>query len=493
MSDLSNYLSQIHEADDRPLFMEAERSANAGALRAAYVMLWLSCAESLKRRFREAKQRDAAAAKIDGEVTRKEEEHRSVDKFVLEKAREYGLLSETAYKVLLHVYEMRCVYGHPYEEAPSEEQVNHAASVVVEHVLSQPLRLRHGFCQLLLGNMLQEEHFLDDVRTAVEQFAEDTLPRIDIKVIPWLLNEYWTALEAIADDPSMKLFFDRGLWFCRAILSTTGLAIFDQDEWHTKAGDYPKTLIRTLTRKELFEPIGERAQDSLVGSAVKQAFNRPSTLRVLERIEQDDGLTTRQKERFHNCVSLMTVKHLRSSGLSATMCFNRIIDQLKAYDWYKQSPAIDLAFSRGPDWLQDLSEDQLTELGRNVLQAAQGNERSAATLLASKRLSGWPSRLISGALLECFTNDDDQLRFKCRRLPAVLGTIEKLTPEKRDSIVSEAVSSVLGSTPKNSSLSEEEFEEALDIVDKYDFAKHLGDALEEKRDALPTEGEVKDE
>jgi hypothetical protein len=78
------------------------------------------------------------------------------------------------FTILLNIYEMRCLYGHPYEEAPTDEQVTHAAAMVVEHVLAQPVRLRHGFGKPLLKSLLEEKNFLDDQASAVEAFAAET-------------------------------------------------------------------------------------------------------------------------------------------------------------------------------------------------------------------------------------------------------------------------------------------------------------------------------
>ena len=71
--DLSSYAKNILSSEDYPLFDGAVEAGKAGALRAAYVMIWLACAESLKRRFREAEKRDHVAGKIVGEVKGKPE------------------------------------------------------------------------------------------------------------------------------------------------------------------------------------------------------------------------------------------------------------------------------------------------------------------------------------------------------------------------------------------------------------------------------------
>jgi hypothetical protein len=46
-------------------------------------------------------------------------------------------------------------------------------------VLSQPVRLRHGYCVERLKGLMGDLHFLDDQASAVPAFAEDMLPKID--------------------------------------------------------------------------------------------------------------------------------------------------------------------------------------------------------------------------------------------------------------------------------------------------------------------------
>lgn len=68
MVDISEYAAKILTEEDRPLFQEAVTSAFHDALRGAYILIWIACAEGLKRKFREAVVRDGNANKsiIDG-------------------------------------------------------------------------------------------------------------------------------------------------------------------------------------------------------------------------------------------------------------------------------------------------------------------------------------------------------------------------------------------------------------------------------------------
>ena len=183
--DISSYANKILSLDDRPLFEEAVEVAKVGALRSAYIMIWLACAGSLKRRFREAGIRDNAAGSIVGQIEEREANHRAVDKYLLEEAHKYGFVSDSQLTILEHIYDMRCIYGHPYEQAPSSETVIEAASEVVDLVLSKPVKLRHGFAQQVLTSLLQIGSYLDDQESAVLSFAKTISPSTTVADRTW--------------------------------------------------------------------------------------------------------------------------------------------------------------------------------------------------------------------------------------------------------------------------------------------------------------------
>jgi hypothetical protein len=178
-ADLEPYAAEILSLEDRPLFEEAVSAARAGALRAAYVMIWLSCAESLKRRFGEARAWDSEAGKIFGQINALEEDHKAVDNLILDRAESYGFVSDSQKVRLKHIYELRCLYAHPYREAPSKESLVDAAQTVVTLVLSRPVTLRHGYAQRQLDRLLKEATFLDDYEPAVLEQVQHVIRRMD--------------------------------------------------------------------------------------------------------------------------------------------------------------------------------------------------------------------------------------------------------------------------------------------------------------------------
>ena len=483
--DLTNYADNILSEEDLPLFDEAIKAGKTGALRAAYLMIWLACAESLKRRFREAQKRDDTAGKIVGQIETKESEHKAVDKFLLKEAYNYGFLSDSDHTGLNHVYNMRCIYGHPYEEAPSQEQVSHAAQVVVASVLSKPVTLRHGFGKTLLKNLLEEPSFLDDQQTVVKAFAKDILPRLDESIHGWLLDNYLKELEKIAGDSSMSVFFRRGMWFSGKVLMIVGVDVFTHDDWHERTIKFPKILMHVCSSADIFGEIGERAQDSLVGFILVESGSHASILRHLERLNNNGALTIRQKERFVEHVSKLDIASIHSSCLSTQTCYGRLIDAMKSSNWYAQNPAVDLIISNGPDQTAILDEERQVNLGRNILQCAQGGARSASRFLEELSKDGlsWPFNVVRGITLESFTNESNEIRFKIIHLDRVITALGQLKNEQQVQLISEIVASVNEGSLK-SWVDQDDFETAIQLLNNYPWAKPLIAGLKEKAAGL---------
>jgi len=488
MVDLKKYTNQILFDEDRPLFDDAVKAAKVNALRATYVMIWLACAESLKRRFREAQRRDGAAGTIVGQIETKEKEHKSVDKFVLDRAYEYGFLSDAGHTVLNHVYEMRCIYGHPYEEAPSEEEVFFAAAVVVEHVLSKLVKLHYGFGGQLLKSLLEDPSYLDDQETAVQSFAKDIIPKIDENIHGWLLDKFWSKLETFADDSSMAIFFHRGIWFSQAFLVSIGVDLFTEDDWHNRVSHYPKTLVHVFNQAPLFKSVGHRAQDSLVGAILNQVESRASILKYLESLNDDNALSKRHIERFDKCINGLNKSSLRAAGLSTRTCFDRLVSAMQSQNWHIQNPAIDLFVANGPEQASELNEDQQIELGRNILQAGEGSAGSANKFLNKLAENGnfWPLNVARGIALELFTNESNQIRFKKTHLQKVCDALGDLEAGNRNKITSEIVISINVGTPKQL-VDRGDFNSVVKVITQYSWGKKLAQCLEAKTETLPDE------
>ena len=478
--EISAYAEDILADEDRPLFNEAVAAANAGALRAAYVMIWLACAESLKRRFREAQTRDHNAGTIVSKIDDMEEQEKAVDHFMLDEALKYGFVSASEHVILNQIYEMRCIYAHPYEQAPSKEKLIDAASDVVSIVLSRPVKLKHGFGERLLEELLEDRNYLDDHEPAVKAFADSILPRLDEGVYGWLLDRYWSKLEEFADDTSMAVFSRRGSWFSRELLRSDPGAIFTEEEWHDRVIRFPETTMEVCLIGDIFNVIGQSAQDSLVGLILEKAQTHARSLLRLEQLDVGSSLTKRQRERFIDGLKDLNITTVTASGLSTKYAHKRIVKALESYNWYAQNPAINLLTSNGPSQVAALHGDEQEELGRNVLQAAEGTASSAVAFL--ERLSEgevWPVGMIRGIVLESFINEESEFRLKSRNIGLVASALAQLQHCVRDELVSQVAATICAGTPKYR-IRQNDFTETLQLLQEHSWATPLTIALDDK-------------
>ena len=484
MVNLSEYAEKILYPEDRPLFDEAVKTGEVGALRATYVMIWLACAESLKRRFNEAQKWDKSAGNIVKEVKRKEDNHESVDRYILIEAKKYGFISDSSYISLQHVYTTRCIYGHPYEEAPSKEEVLNAANVVVEHVLSKPIKLGKDFGEQKLNSLLNEPNLLDNQQSAVEAYAKDILPRLNETHYRWFLEYYWAKLgKIITTSPS--LIEQRGIWFSCTMLREFCVDLFTHNDWHDNISNFPKVMIHLCTFPDIFQEIGSFAQDMLVAEILSESKTRASVLASLEKLKNNNLLTPRQRELFEGHILQMDISAIRFAGLSTLICYEKLIDTMKSLNFYLQNPAIDLIFSNGPDQVAKLNDKQQVILGRNILQCAEGGAISGVNFLEKLPEEGvsWPFDMLRGIALEVFTNERNQIRFKFLRYNYVFSIINLLEPKQRDLIISQIIKSIKVGTPKSSFI-RERFDDVINKLANYPWAKPLVESLTKKADSL---------
>ena len=136
-------------------------------------------------------------------------------------------------------------------------------------------------------------------------------------------------------------------------------------------------------------------------------------------------------------LSQMEITDIRASGLSTKACYAMVIEALQSSDWYTQNPAIRLVLTNGPGQAAELAEDQQVNLGRNVLQAGEGGARSARGFLErlAEDATSWPLGVVRGVALESFTNENNDIRPKDRRLGLVLSALSQLDDVQRDEII----------------------------------------------------------
>ena len=139
MTNYDEYIKKIPEDIDKVLIKEAVKIIHCGQYRAAYILIWLACIESILERFKKLSLTDSVAKKFHDEITNISEGKQATDKIILTKAKEYGFIDAIEENKLKQIYENRCIYAHPYNQSPKLENVDSAFVDVIDIILAKTL------------------------------------------------------------------------------------------------------------------------------------------------------------------------------------------------------------------------------------------------------------------------------------------------------------------------------------------------------------------
>ncbi|MDX6707615.1 MAG: hypothetical protein QOK16_3157 [Solirubrobacteraceae bacterium] len=465
MADLEQYVDAVIDQQDRELMREASACLSAGAHRAAYITVWLACAESIRRKFTEAAVRDGRAAGVVREIQRREAQHKAVDRLLIDKALEYGFISDAEAMRLCHIYENRNVFGHPYEERPSDQLVITAACEAVDIVLGRPVALREGYLTDQAGRITTDRTFLFDDAQVVEQYARLVHSRSAVDRRTYFIAKLLDGFDGVFADHSLEVLQRRGIWFLRAFLLADP-TIFDSWDPAEHLPDHQTSLPGILAHPELFGLVSEHGRDIVVNVLVQQTSNDPSYLRLLEDLRAKNLLLDRHKLMLRELIDRAPLSQLASSGLSLSVWWQRIVAQLKSHTWDIQNDAM-LTLSRvGREAILQLGYDVQQELGRNLTQAAEGDAYRAVNFVGRMGVSGdpWSVPLVRGIVLEAFAHEDGTLRLKMRQLRSILRTLSAVPEDHRNAIIDAVSAALRDGQPRHGYMFAHERPKAIEIV-----------------------------
>jgi hypothetical protein len=361
---------------------------------------------------------------------------------ILKRAKEYGFIDDTVFQKLEHIYDLRCLYGHPYETAPTDLELLSASEVIVNEVLSKPTVLKAGYVNRLINQLFDDVNFLENSRESVGSFAKDIADKIAPSVYPYLLEKYSEKIETAFSDASLRDVVRRGIWFLNNFILKVGTGFYTATQWHDYCSRFPNTAQAILlSHPDIFTTIGVRARDYIISFLLSESSQKPSYLKKIEKVYENNLLSPVQERKFRS----VDITAASLAKLKITSCFDIVIDAFKSYNWYKQNPAAILVKSNDRQTLHALSADNQTLLGRNILQAADGSSGEAAMLLVNyvQDETDLPQAFIKGIIFECFLNESNLFRLKLVHIDKALDLLKT-----RPDLISELCDLLDASQPK---------------------------------------------
>ncbi|MGN8844764.1 hypothetical protein ACTNDN_18325 [Niallia sp. HCP3S3_B10] len=406
-----------------------------------------------------------------------EGKERPTDSLLIREAEEFGLITKAQKIKLEHMKTMRGVYAHPLNNAPTKLEVEVAIELGVTIVLSQPPLLKHAFVKELAVAIFENHHYLDDNSERVTDFAENTLQHVNPSVFPYFFKLLIENLNRINGDITKEIFFRRGKLFLNALLKKAIDSDVSIEDWKVSdlLHNYSNIMAKTFIDEMFWPLLNETLQDSIIGyliEPIKEGKVIKPSIESIEKIlnlHNHALLNQRHLERLNTALEKCSPYYKMSAGVPLEWYQNELIFDLKSRNWYQQNPVIDVLVSLGKEKINQLESQFLIELGRNLLQAADGGARDVKDFILSLgKKNQWSSFLIEGVFLETFVNEKNKIRFK-RHFQTAFMAVLALQKDDRERIFNNAIELLKISSAKTW-ITEKSFDKIIghlqDIVQK---------------------------
>jgi len=473
--DLSHYLSKIFYQEDKLLFNEAVICGASSALRACYLMLWMTLVESLKRRFIEIGKSDSEIGKIVGELRNKEQKQIAADKYILEQSKKFGFISDQTHLSLEYFYNLRSVLIHPYSTNVTEEQIEFAASIIVNDVLANPIKLRFSYGEQLVNRLL-EPHYIDNTEESVTALAKSVQLRIDMSIMPWLVKKYLTELDKIYQDKTniMRIrLLNRGIWFIRSMI-LNNIALFSEQEYHDLFLQFPFILTIVLSVPHLYVSMSERVRYSIVQYMFDKHGEFPKFLHRIEVLFQADILSAVHAKHLIDLIATSKFRLLRDCGLSTELIAPRVLKMLQSSSYETSNQAIDFIKSSAFK-LDALDNQDKIDLGIRLAYQYENNNFKAINYVKYDAETNLPSDAIMGLMLGCFINPFNRYTISVKTIEQIFSI--KIDQDQKEGLSETIIQYIDASDATNLSFYESNIEELDTLYPDNEIIKPIIDHL----------------
>lgn len=356
IQEIKNLKSKINDPEDSHLYKEAIKCLNAKAYRASYIMLWLSCVESLKRKFKDAASTgDSKANNYYSKLCKKEKEHDAIDKFLLDNAKNYGFLDDFEHAELNNIMATRSVCAHPYGRSPDIESLYFAATRVVKYVLSRPTELGEMYINNLLLDLKKPQFLPRDAK----KYLLSKLSRIALKHLSYAYVKTIEVLKSIPKDNS--LIINRYKIVLSVLAEKIPTGIKSSEFFHNLICSDPEYVIYSISP----QTIGSFGKDNRE-CIIKYLYSERD-YKYIQVLYEKDVLDDAEKAIFKETLNSISVEDMYRCSIKLEFIVENLRKKLSSSFFDKLNGATDYITSH-LDQLSELDEDTQREFGRRIFQ-----------------------------------------------------------------------------------------------------------------------------
>lgn len=449
LENYHSWKSKIHDKSDEILFDEIVKCIDAKAYRAANIMICISFTESLYKKLE-------ILAESNNKISQDLENYQNQGKdFLLIKyAKDYNLINELEYSQLNTIMDARNNYAHPTFESPTENQVISYLYFAVEYVLQRPPYYSFLYAKSLIENHLAIDQFYWEGKNniQIQNYAKNFFRRLDKNSLNPVLKLLFESLEKLfADYNENKIgCINNCLIYLNEILSLDEIFLTEEDV-NDYLDKYKQTSCHIFTYRDNWHGLDSRSKSRIFYYAAdfeKGIFSESEFINIFYPLYESDLLETELSSKFSDILDEISLDSILYSNVSSQVYFKKIIDYFKTYTFGYQNTAMRALYKLDLNQFEDF---ELEEIGRNILQSAEGNAWDCMNLIdyfyEKKNIKFHNINLVQGILNEVFVNEHDYFRYKISSARRVLLLIHQYP--NHEEILNNLLSNIELSKPKN--------------------------------------------
>ena len=317
-------------------------------------MFWLSCAESLKRKFKDAASTgDPAASNYYSKLCHKEKNHDAIDKTLLDHAKSYGFIDDFEHAELNNIMVIRSVCAHPYEKAPDITSIHFAATRVVKYVLSRPTELGEKYIDNLLLNLQKPQFLPQDEGKALLSILSRIAPR-------YLFYAYKKTIEELKSIPQDNSpIINRYKIVLSILAKEIPTEVKSSGDFHNLICSDPKYILSSISPK-MINDFGKGNRECLI----KYLYSRKN-YKYLQTLYEKDILDDAEKIAFKGMLNTISVSDMYENSIKLQLVIENLIGKLRSGSFSSMNTATDYIESH-LEQVIGLGEDIQIELGNLI-------------------------------------------------------------------------------------------------------------------------------
>jgi hypothetical protein len=376
MIEIRELENKILNETDKILFYESVKCLESKTYRAGYILAWISIVESLKRKITDlANTGDKQTQESLKKIENLEKNEKSADIQIITEALNVSLVEIDDHKKLQFFWGQRCLFAHPYEKAPTEDELIFIIRQSVDITLSRKLEFKKNYIDELVNNLINKSHFLPNDNNAIESYAKKILPRISKNLHSYFFKVLIAKIGELKDEETKKVFLKRLRFFTVHLLKHTNQKLSD-NKWRMEdlALNHTFEFVLGTCDSRVWKKLPTRVRSLILEYIIQDQTTREQfiALRILSRIYKKNLFTKKNESKFESLISGINILESSEFYKNESVLANRIIEEFDSGDFYRQQDAIRVLKSDfGQEFQESLNPLKCIDIGRRITTAAE--------------------------------------------------------------------------------------------------------------------------